>query len=60
MKKSPYLNPSASFDAALNDLVRQCRRDRCDIEEARARMGFIRPPLSTASILPLCVTCSLI
>ena len=59
MKKSS-LNPSASFDSALIDLVRQCRVDRSDIEDARARMNqrlphFIRPPLITASILPLCV-----
>jgi hypothetical protein len=39
MKKSSYLNPSASFDAALNDLVRQCRLDQLDIEDARARMN---------------------
>ena len=39
MKKSSYLNPSASFDAALNDLVSQCRVDRFDIEDARARMN---------------------
>ena len=39
MKKSSYLNPSASFVAALNDLVRKCRLDQLDIEDARARLN---------------------
>ena len=39
MKKSSYLNPSASFDAAFNDLVRKCRLDQLDIKDARARLN---------------------
>ena len=38
MKKS-YVNPSASFDAALNDLVRHCRLDLSDIKDVRAKMN---------------------
>ena len=38
MKKS-YLNVSASFNTALIDLVKQCRCDRFDIEDARARLN---------------------
>ena len=39
MKKSSYLNPSASFNTALIDLVKQCRLDLFDIKHARARMN---------------------
>jgi hypothetical protein len=37
--KQSYLYASASFNTALIDLVKQCRRNLFDIKHARARMN---------------------